>query len=105
MQSSTKQRELNESVRRPKIEQLRLRGLKRQRCADLVNVSNSTIKHKHSGNPASGISGMNSNYPEGKGIAPKSSKANFPTFGVENIDSKATRSKLTSCSPHYKKLK
>ena len=98
MQSSTKQRELNESVRRPKIERLRLRGLKRQRYAAVVNVSNSTVERNHSGNPASGFSGMNSNYPEGKGIPPKPLNANFPTFGVENIDSKATRSKLTSCS-------
>ena len=105
MQSSTKQRELNESVKRPRKERLRLRGLKRHLCATVVNVRNSAAKREHCGNNDSRASGMNSGYPEGQGTAPKPSKSNFPTFEVENIDSKATRSKSASCSSHYKKLK
>jgi hypothetical protein len=105
MQSSTKQRELNESVKRPRMERLQLRGFKRQLFATVVNVRDSPAKRQHCGNTDSGISGMNSSYPEGKGTVPKPSKSNFPTFDVENIDSKATRSKLANCSPHYKKLK
>ena len=105
MQSSTKQRELNESVKRPRMEGLRLRGLNRQLRATVINVRNSAAGHKHCGNTDSGASGMNSSYPEGKGTDPKPSKSNFPPFEVENIDSNATRSKLASCPPHYKKLK